>query len=543
MCHRFLRSLAPAGGFFGLGPVDRESRFAPGVAGASSLAAGRLVRTLVGIVFGLVVATGRAEAFGFDDVAKKAAALSEAAYVPAPDTLPAELKSLTYDQYRDIRFRPDKALWRAEKLPFELMFFHRGKFAIEPVKVNEVTLQGERPIGFDSADFDYGRNKLSPTSWKQLGFAGFRVHYAINALAYKDELAVFLGASYFRMLGAGQRYGLSARGLAIDTVGGKGEEFPRFTEFWIERPAADAKQLVIYALLDSRRAAGAYRIVLKPGASTVASIQSRTFLRRGGDPVATLGMAPLTSMFEHAANQQSPTDFRPGVHDSDGLLVASGDEWLWRPLTNPKNVVVTSFSTQKLRGFGLMQRARRFDDYEDVEARYELRPSAFVTPVGEWGPGRVELMQLPAPDETYDNVVAYWVPERLPAPGTPIDIAYDLSWEGEAMHRPPNGWAVQTRRGHGFKRLGAGEVEYVVDFNGPSLAALPVDAKVRAVATAGPTAQVLESNAYRNEATGAWRMTLRVKRLQPDQPVELRAFLQRDSDALSETWTTLIQPD
>ncbi len=543
MSFTFLVLRQPAANAPGQPPSAPARRHLPGCGPGVTRPRIRSVRLLGALVAGLLVAAGRAQAFGFDDVAKKAAALSEATYVAAPDTLPTELKNLSYDQYRDIRFRPEKALWRAEKLPFELMFFHRGKFAVEPVRINEVTPQGERPIGFDPADFNYGKNQLSPSSWKQLGFAGFRVHYSLNSPAYKDELAVFLGASYFRMLGAGQRYGLSARGLALDTVGGKGEEFPRFTEFWVERPAPDARQLVIYALLDSRRATGAYRIVLKPGASTVASVQARTFLRRGADPVATFAIAPLTSMFEHAAIQQSPTDFRPGVHDSDGLMVASGNEWLWRPLTNPKNVVVTSFSTQKLRGFGLMQRARQFDDYEDVEARYELRPSAWVTPVGDWGAGRVELMQLPAPDETYDNAVAYWVPERLPAPGTPIDFAYDLSWEGEAMHRPPSGWAVQSRRGHGFKRLAPGEVEYVVDFNGPSLAALPADAKVKAVVTTGPTAQVVESNAYRNDATGAWRMTLRVKRLQPDQPVELRAFLQRDSDALSETWTTLIQPD
>ncbi len=508
------------------------------------------MRLVAGLLVVLAFGISRAEAFGFDDVSKRASALSEAAYAAAPDTLPAALKNLSYDQYRDIRFRPEKALWRAEKLPFELMFFHRGKFAIEPVRINEVTAQGVRSLDFDPADFNYGRNALSPASWKQqLGFAGFRVHYSLNAPAYKDELAVFLGASYFRMLGAGQRYGLSARGLAVDTVGGKGEEFPRFVEFWIERPAPDARELVIYALLDSRRATGAYRIVLKPGASTVASIQSRTFLRRGADPVATLGIAPLTSMFEHGANQPRVGDFRPEVHDSDGLMVASGapngsgTEWLWRPLVNPKNVLVTSFATQKLRGFGLMQRARSFDDYEDVEARYELRPSAWVTPVGDWGAGRVELMQLPAPDETYDNVVAYWVPERLPAPGAPLDLAYELTWEGEAMHRPPSGWATQSRRGHGFGALPADEVQYVVDFAGPSIAALPADAAVRAVVSSSANARVVEHNAYRNEATQTWRMTVRVKRLQPDQPVELRAFLQRDSDALSETWTTIIQPD
>ncbi len=503
----------------------------------------------------LLAAAWPAWAFDFDDVAKKAADLSATAYSPVADTLPAALKSLDYDQYRDIRFRPDKALWRSAGLPFELMFFHRGKFAVDPVRINEVTPQGAaRPIGFDPADFDYGRNKLSATDWKNLGFAGFRVHYALNSPAYKDEAAVFLGASYFRMLGAGQHYGLSARGLALDTVGGKGEEFPRFVEFWIERPAPGAKELVIYALLDSRRATGAYRIALRPGNRTVAAIRTRVFLRAGTDPVATLALAPLTSMFDHGENQPRPGDFRPEVHDSDGLMVASGSasgnvtEWLWRPLINPKSVLVTSFTTQKLRGFGLMQRDRSFADYQDVEARYERRPSAWITPQGDWGAGRVELMQLPTPDETQDNIVAYWVPAVTPAPGKPIDLAYDISWEGDDLQHPPNGWATQSRRGeglrgHGFTALGGDEVQYVVDFTGPSLAALPADAVVRTVASASPNARIVESNAYRNDATQSWRMTLRVKRIAAGEPVELRAFLQRDSDALTETWTSIFQPD
>ena len=517
--------------------------------------AGTVLRCGLVAVTLLLGASWPARAFDFDDVAKMAADLSASAYSPAADSLPPALQALSYDQYRDIRFRPDKALWHSAGLPFELMFFHRGKMAVDPVRINEVSPQGVvQPIGFDPADFDYGRNKLQTANWKNLGFAGFRVHYALNSPAYKDEAAVFLGASYFRMLGAGQRYGLSARGLALDTVGGRGEEFPRFVEFWIERPAPGARELVIYALLDSRRATGAYRIALRPGSRTVAAIRTRVFLRAGAEPVATLGLAPLTSMFDHGENQPRPGDFRPEVHDSDGLMIASGaasgdaTEWLWRPLINPKGVLVTSFATQKLRGFGLMQRDRSFADYQDLEARYEQRPSAWITPQGDWGAGRVELMQLPTPDETQDNIVAYWVPATTPAPGVPIDFAYDISWEGDDPHRPPTGWATQSRRGeglrgHGFTALGSDEVQYVVDFTGPALAALPADAVVRAVASVSPNARIVESNAYRNDATQSWRMTLRVKRIVAGEPVELRAFLQRHSDALTETWTSIFQPD
>ena len=221
---------------------------------------------------------------------------------------------------------------------------------------------------------------------KGLGFAGFRVHFPVNTQAYKDEVLVFLGASYFRALGQGQQFGLSARGLAIDTAESSGEEFPRFVEFWIERPQPGAKELTIYALLDSPRATGAYRFVLKPGVTTVLDTDARLFLRKN---VAKLGLAPLTSMFYFGGNQRpSREDYRPAVHDSDGLSIREAtNNWIWRPLVNPKRLLVTSFALSDPAGFGLMQRARSFEQYQDLEARYDLRPSAWIEPKGGWGTG------------------------------------------------------------------------------------------------------------------------------------------------------------
>jgi periplasmic glucans biosynthesis protein len=481
-----------------------------------------------------------AGAFGFDDVATQAERQARRPYRSESRKPPAELQALTYDQYRDIRFRPDHALWRPENLPFELMFFHLGKFQTQPVRINEVTPKGARHIRYDTADFDYGKNTLSPKTWGDVGFAGFRAHYPLNGSGYKDELVVFLGASYFRALGAGQLYGLSARGLAIDTVGGEGEEFPRFTEFWIVRPGADSRTLTLYALLDSPRASGAYQFDIRPGEETVMDVRARIFLRGS---VATLGIAPLTSMFAFGENQPHRTDFRPEVHDSDGLMVATGDgEWIWRPLLNPNHTLTTSFSMSEVRGFGLMQRDRNFHSYEDSEARYELRPSAWLEPVGSWGSGRVELMQLHTPDETNDNIVAYWVPQKLPEKGQPLDFAYRLHWQGVQMQRPPGAWVMQTRIGRGYAELAENEHQYVVDFVGPSLAAVPPDAIVKAVVTAPSNGEIVESNAYRVEATGAWRMTVRVKQLQPSQPTELRGFLQSGTNVLTETWSNILPP-
>jgi periplasmic glucans biosynthesis protein len=484
---------------------------------------------------------GCASAFDFDDVAELAQLQARQAYRSSSRKAPAQLQALSYDQYRDIRFRPDRAVWRAEKLPFELMFFHLGKFQKESVRIDEVNGEGTRHIPYRASDFDFGKNRLSPQSWGDLGFGGFRAHYPLNGSAYKDELVVFLGASYFRALGAGQRYGLSARGLAIDTVGGQGEEFPAFTRFWVVKPEADATTLTIYALLDSPRASGAYRFDVHPGAETVMDVRSRIFLRAS---VATLGIAPLTSMFFFGENQPHRTDFRPEVHDSDGLMVATGDgEWIWRPLLNPRQTLTTSFSMQTLRGFGLMQRDRDFRNYEDSEARYELRPSAWVEPTGTWAPGRVELMQLNTPDETNDNVVAYWVPREPPTPGQPLDFTYRLHWQGQQQEQhPPGAWVLQSRVGRGYAALAEDEQQYVVDFTGPSLTALPADATVKAVVTAPANGQVQESNAYRVDATGAWRMTVIVKQLNRNEPTELRGFLQSGNDVLTETWSNILPP-
>ncbi len=497
----------------------------------------RSLLALVALMLSMLPATS-AGAFGFDDVAALAKSAAERPYRSDERPPPAELSALSYDQYRDIRFRPDRALWRAERLPFEAMFFHLGKFQTAPVRITEVSADGMRHVAYDSADFDYGKNTLSAAAWGDLGFAGFRAHCGLNGGAYKDELVVFLGGSYFRALAAGLRYGLSARGLAIDTVGGRGEEFPRFTEFWLVRPSTEARTLTVYALLDSPRATGAYQFDVHPGAETVMDVRARLYLR---GRVATLGIAPLTSMFFFGENQPHPDDFRPEVHDSDGLSVATGDgEWLWRPMLDPNATLTTSFAMRGLRGFGLMQRDRTFASYEDTEARYELRPSAWVEPIGSWGPGRVELVQLPTPDETNDNIVAYWVPDEPPATGAPFDVAYRLRWQGSDMQRPPGAWVTQTRAGRGYAELGADERQFVVDFTGPSLAALPADAPVKAVVTAPANGEIVESNAYRVEATGGWRMIVRMKRLKANKPTELRGFLQHGPDVLTETWSNVV---
>ena len=498
------------------------------------------VRKLIAAVAALAAAN--AVAFDFEDVSRRAATLAAAPYRASTRELPRSLRDLTYDQYRDIRFKPERSLWRAANLPFEVQLFHPGLYYDQAVRISEIVGGVAREVRFDPGLFDYGSTKIDPERMRGIGFAGFRVHVSLNTPKYKDEVLVFQGASYFRALGREQRYGLSARGLAIDTALASGEQFPRFVEFWIERPDASARELTIFGLLDSPSVAGAYQFVLRPGSETVTAVKARIFLREN---VAKLGIAPLTSMFFFGENQRPPAkDYRPEVHDSDTLLIQSGTgEWITRPLVNPKRLLVTSFALANPAGFGLMQRDRNFESYQDLEARYELRPSAWIEPKGAWGKGRVELVQIPTPDETNDNIVAFWVPDVVPAVRKPFDFEYRIRWQKAAETRPPLAYVTQTRFGHGYSRQPDASLGFVIDFEGPAFARLAPDAKVEAVVTADANGEIVESHAYRNDVTGGFRLRLRVKQLDDKKAVELRAFLRNGETTLTPTWSYVVPPE
>jgi len=480
-------------------------------------------------------------ALGFDDIASRAKALAASAYRPPASQLAPELRDLDYDAYRDIRFRPEHAVWHADKLPFELMFFPTGRGFQETVRINAIEPSGVRRIEPDAGMFDFGRNRIDPQKLRGLGFAGFRVHHAMNRPGYKDEVVVFLGASYFRAVGKNQIYGLSARGLAVDTAAPGGEEYPRFTEFWIERPRPGSTSLTIYGLLDSRRVTGAYRFVVVPGAETVMSVTTRLFPREASPK---LGIAAMSSMYAFGENQPGRDDYRPEVHDSDGLSVQTGaGEWIWRPLVNPKRLLVTSFSTTNPRGFGVMQRDRAPTSYEDPQALYERRPSLWIEPVGAWGKGRVELVQIPTPDETNDNIVAYWVPEQPLVVGQALDFSYRMRWQMVGQVPADKGWVAQTRRGRGYVRQPDGDLNFVIDFDGPALRALGTDPQLDAAVEVGGNAELRERNLFRNGVTGAWRMIVRVKRLDAAKPIELRAAIKQAQNTLTETWSYIVPPE
>ena len=503
---------------------------------APKLSAKRLRNALVtGSALFCLFGAGQLWAFSLDDVSAKAKELAGQKYEAQRSNLPNEFREMKFADYQKIRFRNEKAEWADQNTPFKLSFYHQGMHFDTPVKINEVTADSVHEIKYDPTRFDFGDVKFDPKATEQLGYAGFRVLFPINKADKQDEIMTMLGASYFRVVGKDQVYGLSARGMAIDTALPSGEEFPRFTEFWIERPKPGDKHLVIFALLDSPRATGAYRLILRPGTDTVVDVKSQMFLR---DKVSKLGVAPLTSMFLFGANQPSKVlNYRRELHDSSGLSIHAGNgEWIWRPLNNPKHLSVSNFTVENPRGFGLLQRGRDFSHYEDLDDNYDKRPSAWIEPEGDWGKGSVDLVEIPTADETNDNIVAFWSPAELPEVGKPLDVAYRLHWtlDDAAFHSPDSAWVKQTLRSTGdvkqsnLIRQPDGSVAYLVDFEGPSLKKLLPDAPVRSQVSVGDNAELVENSVRYNEHTKGWRLTLRMKIKDASKPTEMRAALVQD---------------
>ena len=473
--------------------------------------------------------------FNFADVRRRAEVLATQPYQTPGSDLPAFLKNLDYDQYRDIRFRAERSLWRDQALPFEIQFAPLGFLFNQPVAINIISDGENQPAEYANDLFDYGKNPVPDNLPKDLGFAGFKVLYPLHTDSHYDEVAVFLGASYFRAIGQNQNYGLSVRGLAIDTGLPKPEEFPRFREFWLERPGKDATELTAYALMDSPSVTGAYRFVIRPGVNTQIEVKANLFMR---ERVQKFGVAPLTSMFFHGAlNERFFDDFRPQVHDSDGLLIAAGNgEWIWRPLNNPTRLRISAYQDNNPRGFGLLQRDRAFENYQDLEAQYHSRPGVWVEPIGDWGKGSVQLIEIPSEAERYDNIAALWVPEKPVEAGQQLEYHYRLTFFRDLPSLSSGGRTLASRAGAG----GTGDLDhtrrrFVIDFGGDNLTRLPADAAVSAVVS-GSTGQIQNVVVHKNPQTQGWRLSFELMP-QDDAPSELRAFLKLGNDVLTETWS------
>ncbi|WP_299049022.1 glucan biosynthesis protein G [uncultured Tateyamaria sp.] len=461
-----------------------------------------------------------------------------------PDTPPAPLdtflQNLTYDDYRNIYFRPEAARWSDTPLPFHVSSFHPGWLFNAPVQIHEVTDGTARPLTFTTDDFEY-RNDVGtrvPDHADLSGIAGLKLTYPLNEATKFDEVVTFLGASYFRALGRGNAYGLSARGLAINTWRDGPEEFPRFSEFWLEKPRATDTSLTLYAALDSASVTGAYRITITPGDDTTMDVEATLFFR---DSVPQLGLGPLTSMFyfaEHSTRKFD--DFRRQVHDSEALkIVRRNGDVLLRPLNNPPRVSSSYFNEPDMAQFGLIQRDRSYEDYQDAGARYHDRPSVMIEPLNDWGPGTVRLVEIPADLEIDDNIVAFWVPERAPGAGESRTYAWRMHW-GDL---PPSGglaWVQGTLAGiggpSGVPLENPNLRKFVVDFEGGALGMMDEDANVTPIVThsAGEIAGMV-LHKVRDAAKPTWRLFIDIDGGDADL-IELTAHVADETQKLSETW-------
>ena len=468
--------------------------------------------------------------FQFEDVAALAKKIAAEPFRPPP-SVPEFLTAISYDDYRDIRFKPERSWWR-DGGNFQIQLIHPGLYYNHAVKINTIERGVVRAATFSPQLFTYGKNKFTEKIPADLGFAGFRIAHPFYRRSEFNHTIVFAGASYFRAVAKGQVFGLSARGLAIDTGLPSGEEFPSFREFWLERPARGARAMTLYALLDSPSVAGAYSFLVQPGERTLVTVRARLYLRKA---VKELGIAPLTSMFLYGEEKPRPAeDWRPEVHDSDGLLIHSaGGEWLWRPLNNGEKLRVSYFEFDNPRGFGLLQRDRNFSDYQDLETRHELRPNAWITPIGNWGKGQVKLVEIPSRKEINDNIVAYWLPRAVPPVGQAFEVAYQISFQSEDPFGTISGRATATRTGVGQREEWK---RFIVDFEGQKLRSLGEATPVKAVIDVGAGGQLMQQSVFRNSVTGGWRLSFQVKPPK-GKPLELRAFLQSGKDTLTETWS------
>jgi glucans biosynthesis protein len=454
-------------------------------------------------------------------------------YAEPKAPLPRAFAQMDYDDYRRIRFLPEKGLWYGAGLPYRAEFFHRGGLFQRPVRITEFTATHAQLVPFLRTNFDYQDLRVPRRTPEDMGYAGFRVLHELHEPGKWDEVVSFLGSNYFRALGRHHHYGLSARAVALNTAGTATEEFPDFVEFWLGKPEEGSDSITIHALLDSPSVAGAYTFTVVPGDATTMQVHGTLFFRTRVDEV---GLAPLTSMFwfgEHSRDKQG--DFRSEVHDSDGLLVLGADQSrVWRPLRNPTGVTTTETVVGAVAGFGLLQRDRLYSHYGDAEARYDLRPSAWVATAPDWPPGKTVLLELPTDSEYHDNIVAYWRLERSPEAGERIDFRYELHWTSAVVFGPALGYVSSTRRTH--PQDPAAEVLWAVDFT-----ALPdtVDerrADVQPVLDLPEGVELVDIRTMHVPADDSWRVSARLKKTDPSASAELALRLRLDEADLTETW-------
>ncbi|MEM9967270.1 MAG: glucan biosynthesis protein G [Pseudomonadota bacterium] len=467
--------------------------------------------------------------FNADTVTNRARDLAQRKFVPRP-LIPESWRTLSYDQYRKIWFDSRNALWTGSDKPQRVDVFPPGLYFPQAVALHAVERGQSRAIHFDMGVFDT-TDKFPPVALDEtLGYSGLRLRAELAQQGIFQEYTVFQGASYFRGIGTGDIYGLSARGLALKTGDPAGEEFPDFTAFWIEAPAPGSATVVLHALLDSPSCTGAYKFEITHGPVLEMQVDATLFART---EMRHVGIAPLTSMFLYDAKMRDRfSDFRPAVHDSDGLLIHNGaGEVIWRPLSNPRKLQISAFADQNPRGFGLCQRKRRFSDFNDLEALYHQRPAVWITPQDDWGPGAVTLVEIPADREIYDNIVTYWRPAAPIPAGSQHQMRYRLDWGADPVAASAD-MPLQVLNTAIGGRPEGGQI-IAIDFTASDQ--VPDDLSALDILVRSSAGEVSEGIVQRNPDTGGPRLAFTFYPGDAEL-AEFRAQLRLGTAPLSEVW-------
>ena len=452
-------------------------------------------------------------------------------YVARPE-IPQPWLDLSYEEFNHIWFDPRNGVWIDEERPLKMDLFTAGLYVSRPTEINLVEDGIAKTLGYDISLFATTDEFPDLPIDDTMGYSGFRLRADLEQNSLYQEFFVFQGASYFRGIANGQNYGLSARGLALRTADPSGEEFPDFTHFWIEAASPDDSEFTVHALLDSPSTTGAYTFRIQHGQTgepTTVEVAGTLYPRVD---LLHVGLGSLTSMFFFdETNHIRFDDFRPAVHDSEGLMVWNGNgEMLWRPLANPTQLQISAFVDESPKGFGLIQRTRRAEDYADLHAHYQNRPSLWITPGEDWGKGRVELIEIPADKEIYDNIVAYWRPDSPIKAGTQYDFSYHMSWGDQPPGLPELARVTNTRIGKGFDQI---RTVITIDFSDHP--AFPEDLDELNITLRSNVGELSKGILQHNPGTGGVRLAFSF--LPGDEElVEMRAQLHVDDTAVSEVW-------
>lgn len=472
----------------------------------------------------------------FASLTQLAHTLAELPYDDSARLVPEFLTKLGYDEYRDFKYKPEQALWVDQQLPFEMTFFHAGYIYPKSVAMHAINQEGSvTSIPFSSEMFTYGpQAELIDRLPSDLNFSGFQI-WSRDESGEMQDVGLFQGASYLRMVSSFGEYGLSARALSIDTTNQEQEEFPEFTQFWFKQPKPDDTSFVFFGLLDSPSITGAYRFELTPANPIRLQVQAKLMPRRD---VKELGLAPFSTMYWYGENSAAkPADFRPEVHDSDGLQIQNENEQIFRSIHNPARTRVDVFEGENLLSFGLLQRDRNFENYQDIEARYHLRPDAWIVPGENMQAGNVHLLEIESPHEYADNIALAWVPRETPKPGDTFSYSYDLYF-GE---KPAPKLAAIVASRYGESLRGDGSIEFVIDVAGEPLSSLRDDVELT-IESSIEGGEIIWQNIRKNPFNATWRMNLRVSPADDIEGVRLRAKLQHNNTPVSETWVYWWQP-